>query len=355
MKKAKNIISLLLVSILVFSVTACGKNDDISETESTTINTEVYVDNTVQATVTNPVSQTSETFTQGAQNYSTPSASATVPQSQTPQAAAPSPSTPADNTPAVQETPTAQPTQAPQNDITPSGGYGSYTADYQGINQIVFYPAAAENSDAAYPVVIFANGTGFDYKIYEKLLISIAESGYIVVANSETMSADGTAQRASLDFIIAENTNSSSLLYKNVNTQKAAATGHSQGGRSAVNAAAADSRFDCVVSFAGSNYTEEAEKLSTPALFMAGTMDMIVNANQWVKPAYDVCKGPAVYVSLVNGIHTSCCTNPETYIPYVTKWLNIWLNGDTSSKADFRAGGQLSQDGAWTEFSSKGF
>ena len=133
-----------------------------------------------------------------------------------------------------------------------------------------------------YPVVVFANGTGFDYKIYENLLIKIAEGGYIVVANSETMAADGTAQRASLDFIISENGNSGSVLYKNIDTNNVAAAGHSQGGRSAVNAAAADSRFDCVISFAGSNFPEEAEKLYAPALFMAGTRDMIVNADKWV-------------------------------------------------------------------------
>lgn len=61
------------------------------------------------------------------------------------------------------------------------------------------------------------------------------------------MAADGTAQRASLDFIISENGNSGSVLYKNIDTNNVAAAGHSQGGRSAVNAAAADSRFDCVI------------------------------------------------------------------------------------------------------------
>ena len=353
MKKAKNIISLILVSILVFSVAACGKNDEASQTETTTTNTDVYVDNTVQATVTNSIYQPTETFTQGAQNYTSAPTTLSTTQSTSSQVETQAPTTPVNNTtPPHQETPVPQPTQTQESNATPSG-YGSYTADYKGVNQVIFYPAA-ESTNAVFPVVVFANGTGFDYKIYEKLLIAIAEKGFIVVANSETMSADGSAQRSSLDFIISENNNKSSVLYKNVNTRKVAAAGHSQGGRSAVNAAAADSRFNCVISLAGSNFTEEAEKLSTPTLFMAGTMDMIVNANQWVKPAYEVCKGPAVYVSLINGIHTSCCTNPETYMPYISKWLNIWLNGETSLKADFRSGGQLSQDSAWTEFASRG-
>ena len=352
MKKFKNAMALILVAILMLSVAACGKTNDVNETSSTTNTAETYIDNTVQNTISNTVSYPAETFTQSVQTYNTTTYSP-VSESTTVAPQTQAPTTQVNTLPPTQAETTAPTTQAPQPEA-PVTGYGSYTADYQGIKQIVFYPAAAESTTSVYPVVVFANGTGFDYKIYEKLLIAIAENGFIVIANSETMAADGTAQRSSLDFIISENNNSSSVLYKNIDTQKVAATGHSQGGRSAVNAAAADSRFDCVISLAGSNYTEEAEKLSTPALFMAGTMDMIVNANQWVKPAYDVCKGPAVYVSLVNGIHTSCCTNPETYIPYLTKWLNIWLKGDNSAKADFRAGGQLSQDGAWTEFSSKG-
>lgn len=372
MNKVKNAVALILVAILVFSVAACGKNEQAIETQATTNPTEVYfentvnftpdntinntvintVDNTTVSTVINNVSQPAETFTQGAQTNNTTS-NTPVTESTTHLDQTQAPPTQSNTTPPTQAAPETQPTQPPQQS-TPTSGYGSYTTTYQGVNQIVFYPASADASADIFPVVVFANGTGFDYKIYEKLLIAIAQSGFIVVANSETMAADGTAQRASLDFIITENNNTASVLYKNINTQKIAAAGHSQGGRSAVNAAVSDSRFACVISLAGSNYTEEAEKLSTPALFMAGTMDMIVNANQWVKPAYDVCKGPAVYVSLVNGIHTSCCTNPETYIPYITKWLNIWLNGDSAAKVDFRAGGQLSQDSAWTEFSSKG-
>ena len=167
------------------------------------------------------------------------------------------------------------------------------------------------------------------------------------------MAADGTAQIASLDFIISENSNSSSVLYGKINTEKAAAVGHSQGGRSAVNAAVKDGRFDCVLSLAGSNYVEEAEPLRTPALFMAGTRDMIVSANKWVKPAYEAAKGPAVYVSLVNGVHTSCCTDPDTYIKYAIEWFDIWLKNDTSAKATFKNGGALASDGAWTEFSCK--
>ncbi len=346
MKLLKNTLSLFLVLAVIFSVAACGKSDgDITTTTADTV-----TNNFVQENVTNMTETLAETVYD---NNPVSTTTAYVPATQnTPtEIITQAPETENNTPPATVAPQPAETVNSTPEDVT---GAGSYTSTYQGVEQTVFYPKSAENGNGVYPVVVFANGTGFDYKIYENLLLKLAEGGYIVVANSETMAADGTAQRASLDFIISENSNSSSILYNNINVDKVAATGHSQGGRSAVNAAAADSRFDCVISFAGSNFTEEAEKLSAPALFMAGTRDMIVNADKWVKPAYDVCKGPAVYVSLVNGVHTSCCTDPETYTRYAIEWLNVWLKNDTNAKGTFRNGGALSNDGAWTEFSCKG-
>ena len=345
MKTLKNSLALLLVFAVIFSVAACGKGDG----DITTTTAETFNNNFVQDNVTNMTETLAVTVFDNNQNttYAEVPATENTPTeiiTQAPETEGYTP--PATVAPQVSET-----VNTNTEDVT---GVGSYSSTYQGVEQTVFYPKKAENGNDVYPVVVFANGTGFDYKIYENLLIKIAEGGYIVVANSETMAADGTAQRASLDFIISENGNSGSVLYKNIDTNNVAAAGHSQGGRSAVNAAAADSRFDCVISFAGSNFPEEAEKLYAPALFMAGTRDMIVNADKWVKPAYDVCKGPAVYVSLVNGIHTSCCSDPETYTQYAIEWLNIWLKNDTGAKVTFRGGGELSKDGAWTEFSCKG-
>ena len=345
MKTLKNSLALLLVFAVIFSVAACGKGDG----DITTTTAETFNNNFVQDNVTNMTETLAVTVFDNNQNttYADVPATENAPSqiiTQAPETAGYTP--PATVAPQVSET-----VNTNSEDVT---GVGSYSSTYQGVEQTIFYPKKAENGNDVYPVVVFANGTGFDYKIYENLLIKIAEGGYIVVANSETMAADGTAQRASLDFIISENGNSGSVLYKNIDTNNVAAAGHSQGGRSAVNAAAADSRFDCVISFAGSNFPEEAEKLYAPALFMAGTRDMIVNADKWVKPAYDVCKGPAVYVSLVNGIHTSCCSDPETYMQYAIEWLNIWLKNDTGAKVTFRGGGELSKDGAWTEFSCKG-
>ena len=220
-------------------------------------------------------------------------------------------------------------------------------------NKKIYYPAALEALSKKYPVVVWANGTSCPTDSYDGLLKKIADAGYIVVADASVMTANGSAQRDSIDYIISQNSNSSSVFYGKVDTVKIGATGHSQGGRSSVNAAQADSRIKCIVSIAGASSADEARGLNTPALFLTGTSDMIVVSSQWCKPSYDVVTGRAVYASLKGGVHTTCMTNPDKVSDYVTSWFDAYLKGDSSAKAKFSNGGKLSTDSAWTDFASK--
>lgn len=309
----KKVLSLLLVFVMLFSIVGCGKEENV-DNNSTTTTTEATSNNNVE-------SSTTETTTK---------------QTQKP----------------------TETTTKKSSDETTTKKTGSTPVTIQkkdfGNGQIVFYPSNIQETNITYPIIAFANGTGFSYDIYENLLIELAKGKYIVIANTETMSADGTAQLASVDFLIAQSKDSSSIFYNKINVNKIGLAGHSQGGRSAVNAAAADSRVDCVVSFAGSNYTSEAEKLSTPTFFIGGSADMIVLAKQWVVPAYENCKGPAVYACKTNAVHTRCCTNPTEYSGYAVAWFDAWLKNDADAIKKFTNGGKLSQDGAWQDFACKG-
>ena len=219
--------------------------------------------------------------------------------------------------------------------------------------QILFYPASIKTSSEKLPVIVWSNGTMCTPGMYYELLENFAQAGYIVVANKDLMSADGVSQQASINFIENQNTNPSSVFYNKVDTENIAAAGHSQGGRSSVNAASADSRIDCVLSLAGSNYTYEAAKLSTPTFFITGTLDLIVPSAQWVKPAYNKCTGPAVYASLKGAVHTTCCTLPDVYTEYAVGWFDAYLKNDSTAKEKFVSGGKLSKDTGWTSYASK--
>ena len=228
--------------------------------------------------------------------------------------------------------------------------------DYESCSlHIVFYPKALESSDQAWPVIVWANGTMCAPVLYTSLLKNLAAQGFIVVTNSDVMNGNGKTQVTALDWILAQNENPDSVFYGKVDPARVAAAGHSQGGRSVVNACAADSRFACAVSIAGSPFSSEAKKLSTPTLFLTGTLDTFVLAAMWVRPAYQNCTGPAAYASLRGGLHTAPMFAAEKYVDYVTLWLRAWLDGDADAMNAFRPGGALSADKGWTSFACKGY
>ncbi|MBR2876122.1 MAG: dienelactone hydrolase family protein [Clostridia bacterium] len=219
---------------------------------------------------------------------------------------------------------------------------------------LVYYPSELLNKNVQYPLLSWANGTACPPSFYDALLQELARSGFVVVASNETMAADGTAQIAAIDFVLDENINNGSILYKKIDSTKIGVLGHSQGGRSSVNAGAADSRVVCVLSIAGSNYVEEAQKLSKPVLFLAGSKDMVVDPQQWIVTAYNAVTGPAAYASLNGAIHTTCCSNPGAYVNYATTWFNAWFFNNGNLKAVFANGGDLSQNPNWSDFMCKG-
>ena len=351
MKKSKSIVAILLVCALFFSVASCGK-DTTDETTTTTL-TEQYIApvETVNSNVTysETVADTSAVTT--AIPYTT-SGSVTPAETQ-------APATESGNSSAQQppQTNTSQtnPPQQTQSTPAPQGTINQEIHEADGRTYYVYYPENIKSSKKTYPVLSWANGTMCPPDMYAGLLNELAKGGYIVIASSETMAADGSAQINALDFVIALNSNASSLAYKKVNASKLGVIGHSQGGRSSVNAAVKDSRIKCIVSIAGSNYLEEAEPNSAPTLFIAGEKDMIVSPSQWIQPAYDVAKGPAVYASLNGAIHTSCCTNPKKYSSYVLNWCNVWLKGDNKALNTFKNNGTLASDSNWSDFQCKGF
>lgn len=351
----KKIIAVFLSLSLLFVFAGCGKSDDVPTTTTPYIdsgvnnsydnnyvdNSDIYATNVNSDIITNVAPQ--PTVTQNVQNTTESSGGWN-----------------SENSTTVQEKPTEAPTTSAPKGLMPDsveskGGIEKATYTTSDRTYIVYYMSELLTHDSKFPIISWANGTGCPPSLYDGLLRELASAGFIVVASDETMAADGTAQIAQIDFVIEENSNKSSALYKRVNSSKIGVIGHSQGGRSAVNAGAMDDRIACVLSLAGSNYVEEAEKLSKPVLFMAGTKDKVVDANKWLVTAFNAVKGPAVYASLNGAIHTTCCSNPTAYSRYAISWFNAWFYNDGNLKAMFIDGGELSQDSDWSGFMCKGF
>lgn len=101
----------------------------------------------------------------------------------------------------------------------------------------VWYPSdLVRNPNKRYPVVIFANGTGFEAHKYEYIFKHMATWGFIAVGNEDGGSGDGRGTSLTLDFILKENERKESPLYQHVDTHNIGVAGHSQGGAGVFNA-----------------------------------------------------------------------------------------------------------------------
>ena len=218
---------------------------------------------------------------------------------------------------------------------------------------IVVYPKALETTDAEYPVIVWANGTGCITSLYYKLFEMWAERGYVVVADTNVMTADGSSVIKSIDYIIAKNADENSIFCGKINADAIGAAGHSQGGRGVVNASAQDSRIKCILSIAGASNETEASGVTCPAFYMTGSADLIVFAPMWVKPSYEASRGPAVYACLKMAPHTTCMIVPDKIANYGALWFDLFLKGQSDNLAIFVPGGQLYQDSNWRDVTSK--
>lgn len=225
--------------------------------------------------------------------------------------------------------------------------------DKDGKVRFVFYPKELEANSKAYPVISWANGTAGKHTMYVDLFSELVKAGFVVVCSDDGMAYSGKDQIASLDYIIAKSKDSSSALYNKIATDKIAAVGHSQGGRSVVNACVADARFCCGISIAGSSYPKDYAKLTTPTLFFTGTNDTTVKADEWLIPAFNGTKGPSAYASLIGADHKACSNDPEKYAPYCAAWINAWANNDATALSTFATDGAFSKDTAWQDYSCK--
>lgn len=161
-------------------------------------------------------------------------------------------------------------------------------------------------ADGQFPIVLFSHGYSGVRVQSTFLTSSMASWGMIVVAPEHpsrdlTAVLGGTADGAStdavddllqsLDLIIAAGADPASPFNGHVDAEHVAAVGHSAGGPTVVGAAA-DDRVDGYVSLASGSYPDR-EMPAKPSLFVAGSTDGVVSAEQITRPAYEAAPAPS--------------------------------------------------------------
>ena len=167
-KSVKTAVAVILVFAILFCLSACGAKNDGETTTQASVSATAYI----------PAQQADVTAESGTMPPETTKPATTAPAATT--------------VPAETEAQTHS--QAFTEAVEVSG-----TQTLTDGSKTVVYPSALANSQRKYPVIAWANGTSCPTELYTSLLEKLADGGYIVVADADTMAANGNSQIDSIN------------------------------------------------------------------------------------------------------------------------------------------------------------
>lgn len=205
-----------------------------------------------------------------------------------------------------------------------------------------FYPAGLELGEEAYPVVVFANGTGVAASKYKALFKHLASWGFIVLGSEDPSTCTGASAEAVLVWLLEQNSDPDSVFYQKVDAGRIGISGHSQGGVAVFNAVSEQphgERYTCAVSLSpteralamaiGLDY--DPSRMSVPTLILAASENDVITPDG-VKGLTDAIPA-ATAAALRSGMdHGRMLYSADGY---VTAWFMWRLQGDQNAAKAF--------------------
>lgn len=242
--------------------------------------------------------------------------------------------------------------------------YAEYAADNEAyVKYEIWYPSEMKNTQAVYPVVIMANGTGVKASQYKEVFNHLSSWGFIVIGNEDENSRSGASSAASLDFILKLNDDSGSEFYNKIDRNNVGIARHSQGGVGAINAvtsqsngafykamftASATSGYWGQDSMFGSEWRYDVSKINIPCFMVAGTgyadagnaEDIIPTEGQGICPLWSLTENYNAIPDTVSKIiarevgkdHGDMLRYADGYM---TAWFMYQLKNDTEAGTAF--------------------
>ncbi|MGN9846192.1 alpha/beta hydrolase family protein [Nonomuraea sp. H19] len=222
-----------------------------------------------------------------------------------------------------------------------AGPWTVATADAPGYK--LYYPADLGAGGVKHPIITWGNGTNAVPTQYPGLLSQLASWGFAVVASTDTTTGTGSEMIAAAQYLIARNTDSSSVFYGKLDVTKVGAVGHSQGAGGAVNTATkSGGLIDTVVPIAlpapiwvSSGDEFYVNQLTCPVLFVSGANDTIISPNSALQTYYNQVPGAAAKAQLKGAGHNTIQGTGGGFLGYVTAWLMYQLQGDMYARGAF--------------------
>ncbi|WP_081926926.1 endo-1,4-beta-xylanase [Pseudobacteroides cellulosolvens] len=191
-----------------------------------------------------------------------------------------------------------------------------------------------------HPIFIWGPGGGSDPSFYQDIMRRIASHGFVVY--SESPSDSGAEMKAGIDWIIAQNNNSSSQYYKKLDTSRIAAGGHSLGSVASYGVAS-DPRITTTIHVDGGSLDGNgASKMRKPTALICGLADNLALEN--TRNDYNKATVP-VWMGLMQGVDHG--TGPKYALPATLAWLRWHLAGEAERKSMFIGSDAYFNTGIW--------
>ena len=248
----------------------------------------------------------------------------------------------------------------------------------------VWYPTEMKDSKKTYPMVVIANGTGSKASAYSAVFEHLASWGFIVIGNDDENSRTGASSAATLEFMLKQNEDDSSIFFGKINTQKVGISGHSQGGVGSINAVTAQengSMYKAMyVASPTSNYwgqehifgkewSYDVSKISIPCFIVAGTgafdsgtaTSITATEGQGICPLWDMEYNYNTIPASVNKVMGRLVGKDHGDLMYcadgyMTAWFMYWLNDDEDAgKAFFGENAEIYSNKNWQDVRTNGY
>jgi hypothetical protein len=234
-------------------------------------------------------------------------------------------------------------TLPPVTDVGKAGPYAVTTDGKAGANSTVWRPTDLGKDGVKHPIFVWGTGSTALPSRYQDHFTHVASHGFVVISPNSS-SVTEALLKASLDWIIAQNTAAGSPYEGKLNTAKVAMGGHSLGSIGTFNAEATETRLTTTIHIAGGSFDAMgSSKVKTPTAYICGANGDIA-LPQCQVDFQNVKTQPTFYSELQGIDHVGAA---RSALPGITAWLRWHLAGETNRKAEFTPpAGQFAQ-GIW--------
>ncbi len=218
----------------------------------------------------------------------------------------------------------------PVTSVDMAGPYAVTVDQMAGANSWVFRPTELGKDGVKHPIFVWGTGATALPSRYVDHLTRIASHGFVAISpNSSSVSA--ALLKASLDWIIAQNSAQGSVYFGKLNVKKVAMGGHSLGSVGTFNQEATETRLTTTIHIAGGSMDGAgSSKVKTPTAYICGETDIALANCQ--RDFERVGTQPTFFSELKGIDHVGAA---RSALPGMVAWLRWHLACETDRKAMF--------------------